>query len=40
MGTEAEKVFESFTFTNDGDNEIFDPVMTKFDAHFVPKTNL
>jgi len=43
MGTEAEQVFESFIFTNDGDNEKFDPVITvmaKFDAHFVPKTNV
>ena len=40
MGTKTEQVFESFTFTNDGNNEKFDPVMERFDAHFVPKTNV
>ena len=39
MGKDAEHVFRSFTFVNDADKDKFDPVMLKFDNHFIPKRN-
>ena len=40
MGAEAEHVFKSFTFADADDSKKYDPVMTKFDAHFIPKRNV
>ena len=40
MGSEAEKIFSSFTFAEEGDKKKYDVVLAKFDAYFVPQRNL
>ena len=40
MGIDAEKIYKTFTYQNDGDNLRFDPVLQKFDGHFVPQKNV
>ena len=39
MGREAEHVYKSFTLA-DGDDEILDAILARFDEHFVPKRNI
>ena len=40
MGSEAEKIFASFSFAADTDKDNYDVVMKKFDEHFIPKKNI
>ena len=37
---EAEHIFRTFKFENDGDSDKFEVVLAKFDEHFVPKRNI
>ena len=39
MGADAETIFESFNFDEEGEDGDHDAVLAKFDAHFVPKVN-
>ena len=39
MGEEAEDIFQTFTFNNEGDKDNYNIVLGKFDKHFVPKRN-
>ncbi|KAK3775653.1 hypothetical protein RRG08_049834 [Elysia crispata] len=38
LGKEADKIFKIFTFTNAADANKYEPVLQKFNDHFVPRT--
>ena len=40
MGPEAENIFKTFQFENDGDENKYDTVSQKFTSHFIPKRNI
>ncbi len=40
MGNEAEHIFKSFTFNEEGDEKKFDVVLRKYDEYFFPKRNV
>ncbi len=40
MGNEAEHIFKSFTFNEEGDKKKFDVVLRKYDEYFFPKQNV
>jgi hypothetical protein len=40
MGPEAENVFRQFQFAEDGDKDKWEPVLQKFDEHFIPQKNV
>ena len=36
----VEQVFKSFAFADDADKDKYEPVMKKFNEHFIPKKNI
>lgn len=40
MGSEADNIFNSFTFTKEGHKNNYDVVMQKFDQYFFPRRNV
>ncbi|KAK3751551.1 hypothetical protein RRG08_043141 [Elysia crispata] len=38
LGKEADKIVKTFTFTNAADANKYEPVLQKFNDHFVPRT--
>ncbi|KAI4901672.1 hypothetical protein NFI96_008116 [Prochilodus magdalenae] len=40
MGSEAEKIFSSFSFDSEEEGKDFDKVLKKFDEYFIPRRNV
>lgn len=40
MGSEAEKIFSSFSFANEDEMKNYEAVLRKFDEYFIPRRNV